>query len=88
MIGFGATVYFLCFVSSGLCAYLLVTAFNRRGEKLLLWSALCFCFLALNNFLVFIDLILLPNIDLTGLRLLTSLAAVAILLYGFVWEIE
>jgi hypothetical protein len=53
-----------------------------------LWSGLCFCFLALNNFLVFVDIVLLPDIDLTVLRLVTALAAIAVLLYGFVWEIE
>ena len=85
---FGAVVYFLCFATSTLCAYLLMSAFNRRREKLLLWSGLCFCLLGLNNLLVFVDIVLLPDIDLTLWRLLTALAAVAILLYGFVWEIE
>jgi hypothetical protein len=88
MVDFGAVVYFLCFASSGLCAYLLVTAFVRRREKLLLWSALCFCLLAINNLLVFVDIIVLPEIDLKLWRSLTSFAAVAVLLYGFVWEIE
>ena len=32
------------------------------------------------------DVLLLPTIDLTVLRLATSLAAVAVLLYGFIWE--
>jgi hypothetical protein len=42
----------------------------------------------LNNLLVFIDIVLLPDIDLAQLRLATLLAAVAVLLYGFIWEIE
>lgn len=88
MLSFGAVVYFLCFITSTLCAYLLVSGFLRRRERLLLWSGLCFCLLALNNLLVFIDIVLLPDVDLTQLRLATSLAAVAVLLYGFVWEIE
>lgn len=88
MFGFEALVYFLCFISSGLCAYLLVTAFRRRREKLLLWSAVCFCLLAVNNLLVFVDLVLLPEFDLTPGRSLASLLAVASLLYGFIWEIE
>jgi hypothetical protein len=88
MIRFEAVVYFLCFASSGLCAYLLVTAFRRRREKLLLWSALCFCLLAINNLLVFLDIVILPNVDLTPWRALTALAAVTILLYGFIWEVE
>jgi uncharacterized protein DUF5985 len=85
---FGAVVYSLCFVTSGLCAYLLMTAFNRQKEKLLLWSGMCFCLLALNNLLVFIDIVLLPNTDLSLPRSLTALAAVAVLIYGFIWEIE
>jgi hypothetical protein len=88
MIGFEAVVYFLCFVSSALCAYLLSRAFSRQKERLLLWSSLCFCLLALNNLLVFVDIILLPDINLVPFRSLTALAATAVLLYGFIWEIE
>lgn len=85
---FSAIVYFLCFCSSGLCTYLLVNAFMRSREKLLLWSAACFCLLTLNNLLVFVDIILLPGSDLTWARSITSFSAVAVLLYGFIWEIE
>lgn len=88
MPGFEALLYLLCFFSSGLCGYLLVVAFRRNRERLLLWSVICFCLLALNNLLVFIDIILLPDVDLSLARSLTSLAAVAVLLYGFVWELE
>jgi Family of unknown function (DUF5985) len=54
----------------------------------LLWSAICFCLLAVNNLLVFVDIIMLPEVNLPALRALTSLAAVSVLLYGFIWEIE
>ena len=86
MFSFEAIVYLLCFGSSALCAFLLVNAFRRQREKLLLWSSICFCLLALNNLLVFVDIILLPDINLSPLRALTALAAISILLYGFVWE--
>ncbi len=85
---FGAVVYFLCFVSSTLCFYLLLDGFRRRRERLLLWSALCFSLLALNNLLVFVDIILLPQLNLLPLRQFTALGAVSLLLYGFIWEIE
>ena len=88
MISFEAIVYLLCFVSSALCAYLLWNAFRRQRERLLLWSSLCFCFLALNNLLVFIDIILLPDMNLVPFRSLTALAAISLLIYGFIWEIE
>jgi hypothetical protein len=88
MISLEAVVYFLCFVSSALCACLLSSAFSRQKERLLLWSSLCFWFLALNNFLVFADIILLPDLNLIPFRAITALAATGILLYGFIWEIE
>jgi hypothetical protein len=88
MLHLGALVYLLCFITSGLCAYLLVSAFSLRREKLLLWSAGCFCLLAVNNLLVLVDIVLLPSIDLSWPRALTSFAAVAVLIYGFIWEIE
>jgi hypothetical protein len=83
-----AAIYLLCFFSSSLCTYLLARSFSRTRERLLLWSGICFVLLSLNNLLVFIDIILLPEIDLTAARSLTSLAAVCTLLYGFVWEID
>lgn len=88
MISFEAIVYLLCFVSSALCFYLLLTGFQRQRERLLLWSSMCFGLLACNNLLVFVDIILLPNIDLVPLRSLTALGGIGLLLYGFIWEIE
>jgi hypothetical protein len=88
MVSFETGVYFLCFLGSGLCAYLLVSSFWRSRDRLLGWSALCFCLLAANNLLVFVDLIVLPRFDLVVFRALTSLLAVGVLLYGFIWEME
>lgn len=85
---FETAVYLLCLLTSGLCAYLLVSGFRRGREPLLLWSAACFCLLALNNLLVIIDIVLLPAVDLTVLRSLTALAAVSVLIFGFIWEMD
>lgn len=82
-----AAVYFLCFITSSLCAGLLLRAWRRARGAFLVWSALCFCMLALNNLLVFVDIVLLPAIDLSSWRLATALAAICLLLYGFVWEL-
>ncbi len=79
-------IYLLCVVTSLLCAYLLARAYRRGRTKLLIWSALCFALLAVNNLVLAIDILLLPTIDLTIVRLLTALAAIAVLIYGFVWE--
>lgn len=85
---FEPVVYLLCMFTSALCAWLLLASYRRNRQALLLWSSLCFCLLSLNSLLVFVDIILLPNIDLTWLRLATSLVGVSVLLYGFVWEID
>jgi len=86
---FQTIVFLLCFATSLLCLVLLARSYIQNGGKLLLWSALGFVFLAINNLLVVIDLVLLPNsIDLLPFRNLSSLAAVAVLLYGFIWETD
>ena len=82
------TVYTLCFVTSAVCGGLLVRSFLRNRTRLLLWSAACFVLLAVNNLLVVIDLVFLPNVDLSPLRIAASLAAVSTLLFGFVWEVD
>ena len=81
-------VYFLCFATSAGCGALLVRSYFRTRAKLLLWTASCFVLLALNNFLVVLDMVFLPNIDLQFARLSANLAALAVLIYGFVWEID
>lgn len=89
MSGWAAAVYFLCFLASACCGWLLVRSYLGNRTKLLLWSAACFVLLALNNFVLFIDLVLLPTtIDLAILRSLLGLSAVATLLYGFIWELD
>lgn len=85
---FPAAVYLLCFLTSGGCALLLARSYRRTGARLLLWSALCFLFLAGNNLVVILDLLVLPEWDLRAVRHLLSLAAVGVLLFGFVWDRE
>lgn len=85
---FPTAVYILCFLTSSACAYLLARNYLRTGARMLMWSSLCFGFLALNNLVVSIDLLILPDVNLALLRLGLSLAAVAVLLFGFVWDLE
>jgi len=79
-------VYILCALTSLLCAILLLQAYSRSKVRLLLWSGLCFCFFALNNTLLFIDLRVLPELDLSVIRGLPILGGLALLLYGFIWD--
>jgi len=81
-------VYLLCFATSAACGWLQVRSYVKTRAKLLLWTAVCFVFLAINNFFVVTDLVLLPDIDFRLARHITNLMALATLLYGFIWELE
>lgn len=85
---FPAAVYLLCFLTSSACALLLVRSYRRTYARLLLWSALCFGFLAGNNLLVVIDMLVLPDFDFRIARHLMALTAVILLLFGFIWDLE
>ena len=86
---FPTIVYLLCFATSSACAFLLWRNYRRTGARLLMWSALCFLLLAANNMLVVVDLVLLPNaVTLQLPRVVVSLSAVAVLLFGFIWDME
>ena len=83
-----ALVYTLCFLTSVLCAGLLLLSYARTRTRLLLWSAISFVFLAINNFFVLSDMIFFPEANLLQFRYFAALAAVATLIYGFIWEVE
>ncbi len=81
-------VYLLCAVTSSLCAVLLLRAYARTGTRLLLWSGLCFLGLALNNAVLVVDLMIVPDTDLSTWRIVPAVLGVALLLYGLIWESE
>ena len=80
------TVYILCGLTSLICAFLLFRQYCRTRGGLLFWSTLCFVCLALTNVLLFIDLVMLPQIDLSVLRSGLTLAGMLMLLYGLIRE--
>ena len=81
-------VYSLCFVTSVICAWLLLRSYLRSRTRLLRWSAIAFICLAVNNFFVLGDMILFPDFNLLPFRYVAALAAVCVLIYGFIWEVE
>ena len=81
-------IYTLCAVTSGLCAWLLASAYRKTRSRLLLWSSIAFAGLALNNLALWIEKLVLPDIDLSIVRPCLCLAAMLILLYGLIWEAE
>lgn len=70
-----------------LCAVLLLRGWHAGRQRLLLWSALCFFGLALSNSLLVLDLLgtagglYLPRLAITA-------GAMALLIYGLVWETD
>lgn len=79
-------VYALCALTSLLCALLLARGYRQSRARLLLWSSLCFTGLALNNVLLFIDMRVVPDVDLSVWRSLPALAGLLVLIYGLVWD--
>ena len=79
-------VYVLCAITSWRCAVLLLRGYRANRTRLLLWSAVCFGFLAVNNLLLVADKVIVTGTDLQLARTLTALAGVGVLLYGLIWE--
>jgi len=80
-------VYLLCMLTSALCAGLLLREYRRSNAQLLFWSSLSFVGWALNNALVFTDLVILQTTtDLSFYRAVVALVAVSLLLYGLIRE--
>ncbi|HKT72969.1 MAG TPA: DUF5985 family protein [Steroidobacteraceae bacterium] len=81
-------VYALCAVTSVLCMILLLRGYLETRTRLLFWASLCFAGFAVNNVLLFIDLVLLPNTDLFWWRTVPALVGVSLFIYGLIWEAE
>jgi hypothetical protein len=81
-------VYILCTLTSGVCAVLLLRSYVRARQRLLFWSGVCFIGLCINNLMVFIDIVLLPAVDLSVWRIIPGLLGMAALCYGLIVEVQ
>ncbi|HEY0010026.1 MAG TPA: DUF5985 family protein [Tepidisphaeraceae bacterium] len=82
-------VYILCALTSLTCAVMLARGYVRSRARLLLWSSLCFVGFAVNNILLYVDIVLLPTeVDLSVVRTSAALLGLLILLYGLIWDAE
>jgi hypothetical protein len=72
----------------GLCAVLLLIAYSRVKQRLLLWSGLCFGGLTLSNALVVVDLAVVPEFSIYLWRLGVAALSLLLLLYGLIFESE
>jgi hypothetical protein len=83
-----ALVYLFCLITCAVCAALLVRSWLKTRTRLLLWTAASFVLLAINNCFLFADTTLFPDADLGSLRVISATLAVAVLVFGLIWEAE
>ncbi len=81
-------IYLLCAVAAFICAVLLLRAYFRSRYRLLLWSGLCFAGLTLNNLILVLDKVVMVGADLSIWRTSVAVMAMAVLLYGLIWDAE
>ena len=79
-------IYLLSAITSLVAAWLLLRYYLARRTPLLLWSCIGFAGLALNNVLVYTDIVLFPAVDLSLERTAAGAIGMLALLYGLVWE--
>ena len=88
MEAFKIALYSLAILTSFGCTVQLYRGYRRRRYPILMWSALCFAGLTINNVLLFVDLVLFPAMDLRIWRSCTALAALLCMLYALVWDVD
>lgn len=81
-----ASVYLLCSVSCLVCVVLLWRTYRSSSSRFVFWSLLCFAGLTVSNALLFVDLVLVPQIDLLVYRQLVTFMSVAAMMWGFMWD--
>lgn len=81
-----AAVYILSATIGLASAALLLRSFAQTGSKLLFWAGLCFVGLSLNNVMLFVDKVLVTDVDLSTWRALPALVGMLLLVYGLVVE--
>lgn len=79
-------VYILCGLTSLLSGALLLRGALARGGGLLLWSSLCFFFMAASNALLYLNFVVFPEVDLLTFARLTAVVGIVLLNIGLIWH--
>ena len=79
-------IYLLSAGTCLLCAILLLRTYSQRRVRLLLWSGFCFVGLMLENVLLYVDIVIYPDVDLALWRKLIGVVALSMLLFGLIWD--
>ena len=81
-------IYLLCAATALVCSALLLRAYWRGRIPFLLGCGLCFLALAVENVILFLDVVVVPETDLSSLYLATGLTGILLLLYSLIWEVK
>lgn len=81
-----AIVNILGTLTVGLCAFLLLRAYARVRQRLLLWSGLCLVGLTVSNAILFVDLSIVASVSLYTWRLSVAAGSMLLLIYGLIFE--
>jgi hypothetical protein len=81
-----SVIYILAAATCLLCAVLLLRGYKNQRNRLLLWSGICFIGLMLENVMMYVDLVTVPELDLSLVRRVIGLVALSLLLFGLIWE--
>lgn len=83
-----SVIYFMCAATALACTLLMFRSYRASRHRLLFWCGLCFAGMFLSNLLLIVDRLVIPEKDLSTLRLASGLLALLPLLYGLVLEDE
>jgi hypothetical protein len=81
-------IYLLCATTSLVVAAILLRQYLKVRTRLVLWSVVCFAGLAVNNVMVYIDLVMYTGVDLSVYRSVAGAVAMVAMVYGLVWEAQ
>ncbi|HEY1375621.1 MAG TPA: DUF5985 family protein [Gemmataceae bacterium] len=81
-------VYLLCAATALACGVLLLRGYRQSRSRLLLWCGLFFLMMAAENVILFADLVLFPETDMSAATTTVGLAGALVLLYGLIWEVK
>jgi Family of unknown function (DUF5985) len=82
----GQVVFILCALTCAACAVLLLRAYRSSRARLLFWCGLSFVLFAVTNALLFVDFLLGPTTDLSLHRSLLTMGAIALMVYGLIFD--
>jgi hypothetical protein len=84
----GVVVYPLCLCTSAACTILLFRNHHQTHERMALWTAFFFFLITCNNALLVIQTFVSDWNGLTLPRHILTIAALLVLLFGFIWQEE